>query len=201
MQLVCDLCAYVELPLTFFCNIDPALVVSRSLLRLFVVDSDTHIQGIIATVVQLFFAWRVKVLTGNWWLVIFICITACTSICTWAPPPEYRTYLTSSPQLTFCFSWWLRYCSCHPLRAGVRRVPQIPRGRDCLAHWRRYLRQHYHPLSDMAFGKLALPYLPASLLTRHFSAGTRLVSPARTTFLTRSSGVRRASLPIVPMGS
>ena len=37
-------------------------------------------QGTIATVVQLFFAWRVKVLTGNWLAFMLIVVTAFASI-------------------------------------------------------------------------------------------------------------------------
>lgn len=36
----------------------------------------------IATCVQLFFAWRVKVLSGNLWLVAFIVVGSMTNLCT-----------------------------------------------------------------------------------------------------------------------
>lgn len=44
-----------------------------------VFSTDPAMVGIIATTVQLFFAWRVKVLTNNWWVVTLITITASTS--------------------------------------------------------------------------------------------------------------------------
>ena len=49
--------------------------------------------GIVATVVQLFFAWRVKVLVGNIWLVGLISITALGSICEFLPLPLHNPIL------------------------------------------------------------------------------------------------------------
>ncbi|KAI0809041.1 hypothetical protein BC629DRAFT_1590141 [Irpex lacteus] len=45
-----------------------------------VFSTDPAMVGTIATVVQLFFAWRVKVLTGNWFAVGLIVITALASV-------------------------------------------------------------------------------------------------------------------------
>ncbi|KAJ3486409.1 hypothetical protein NLI96_g4270 [Meripilus lineatus] len=42
--------------------------------------TDPALVGIIATIVQLFFAWRVKVLTGNNWIVSLIVVTSLCSI-------------------------------------------------------------------------------------------------------------------------
>lgn len=57
----------------------------------------TLAQGIIATLVQLFFAWRVKVLTGRMWVVMIIVVSAMGSICGYFSIADARTILT-------CFS-------------------------------------------------------------------------------------------------
>ena len=46
--------------------------------------------GIIATMVQLFFAWRVKVLTNKMWIVILIVVTAFGSICEYFVLPDLK---------------------------------------------------------------------------------------------------------------
>ena len=52
-------------------------------------------QGVTATIVQLFFAWRVKALTNNMWMVGIITITALASICTSWSNYQKATGLTS----------------------------------------------------------------------------------------------------------
>lgn len=61
---------------------DPAMVVSSISIpsNLLAWRSDT-IQAIIATAVQLFFGWRVRVLTGNIWITLLIILTALVSLC------------------------------------------------------------------------------------------------------------------------
>ena len=46
--------------------------------------------GIIATMVQLFFAWRVKVLTNKMWIVMLIVVTAFGSICMYSMILDFR---------------------------------------------------------------------------------------------------------------
>ncbi|EKM51209.1 uncharacterized protein PHACADRAFT_213079 [Phanerochaete carnosa HHB-10118-sp] len=43
--------------------------------------TDPAMVGIIATLVQLFFAWRLKVLTNNWWITGLVVLTAIASCC------------------------------------------------------------------------------------------------------------------------
>ncbi|KIP06403.1 hypothetical protein PHLGIDRAFT_128315 [Phlebiopsis gigantea 11061_1 CR5-6] len=73
LNCVFDIWWIYNVVITNFANLD-ALATGN-----WVFATDPAMVGIIATVVQLFFAWRVKVLTGNWWLVTFIVITGSTS--------------------------------------------------------------------------------------------------------------------------
>lgn len=49
-------------------------------------------QGIVATLVQMFFAWRIRILTRNWFFVAPIAITSLAGLCT--------TFLSVSGRLT-----------------------------------------------------------------------------------------------------
>jgi len=65
---------------------DPAVPCSSSIDSMYPKPSHISIstyipQGIIATLVQLFYAWRVKVLTGKLWLVALIVACALTGFC------------------------------------------------------------------------------------------------------------------------
>ncbi|THG95320.1 hypothetical protein EW026_g6312 [Hermanssonia centrifuga] len=62
--------------------------------------TDPAMVGIIATMVQLFFAWRVKVLTGNMWMVTLITLTAFGSI--------FGGIAICDSAITLSLSWHLR---------------------------------------------------------------------------------------------
>lgn len=135
-------------------------------------------QGIIATMVQLFFAWRVKVLTGNWWLVTLIVITASTSFCT------SHTHIPTSMHpngVDSTRSRRHRHGHRNPLRPPLRGLPEVQRHRHRLAHRRRHLRQHHHPLTHMAPCKSRMFFAVQLSLTGICSVATRRVSPARMT--------------------
>lgn len=53
-------------------------------------------QSIISTLVELFFAWRVKVLTGNYWVTALIVSAAVGSACEYSCIFEFSTTLTLS---------------------------------------------------------------------------------------------------------
>lgn len=51
-------------------------------------------QGLISMMVQLFYAWRIRVLTKNYWVVALVCLTSAVSGC------EYPLFLPSVPEPT-----------------------------------------------------------------------------------------------------
>ncbi len=76
-------------------------------------------QGIIAAAVQLFFAWRVRVLTSNWLATIFVALLALAGAGMWSLRPQVVESLSIN-------SRWFTDCRCNQNNAKFRRLSRVP---------------------------------------------------------------------------
>ena len=98
-------------------------------------------QGIIATMVQLFFAWRVKVLTGNIWLVMLLVVgTTISGRVSLIPSLKERVRTNHYRR----HSWWHRHFDRNSYCTRLVGVPKVQSPGHCLAsHIRRRRLDNY----------------------------------------------------------